>query len=93
MALVAQGWTFGEIGAHLKIPPRIVLLYLVHLQRCHGAPTPGALTQALLQARLISLEWARAQSRHRRPRKPRPATPSAIPAGPPAEGSGGDRPG
>ncbi len=87
LALVAQGWTFAEIGAHLKIPPRIVLLYLVHLQRCHGAPTPGALTQALLQGRLISMEWARAQTRRRRPRKPRPATPPAVPAAPPLPGT------
>ena len=90
MALVAQGWTFGEIGAHLKIPPRIVLLYLVHLQRCHGAPTPGALTQILLQARLLPMEWARAQTPRRRARKPPAAPPPAVPTGPPRGQPEGD---
>lgn len=91
LALVAQGWTFGEIGVHLKIAPRTVLLYTVHLQRCLGARTPGALTQLLLQARLIPMEWARAQTRRRLRRTPR-ATPPAVPAGPPAVEPGGDGP-
>lgn len=92
LALLAQGWTFGEIGVRLRIPSRIVLLYLVRLQRCHGARTPGALIQILLQARRLPMEWARAQTRRQRLRKPFPATPPAVPAGPPAVEPGGDGP-
>jgi DNA-binding CsgD family transcriptional regulator len=83
LALVAQGWTFAEIGSRLKIAPRVVLLYLIHLQRYLGVQTPGELTQALLEARLIPWEWAKAQPRRRRTRNQAPAPPPAVPAGPP----------
>ncbi len=83
VALVAQGWTYREIGSHLKIAPRVVLLYLVHLQRYLGTRTLGELTRLLIEAQLLPLKWARAQTRAR-PRKSRPAAPPAVPAGPPA---------
>lgn len=89
LALVAQGWTHPEIGSHLKIAPRVVLLYLVHLQRYLGTPTLGDLTRLLLEAQLLPVKWARAQTRRRR-RKPPPAPPPAPPAGPPAGKPGGD---
>ena len=82
LALIAQGWTFPEIGSRLKIAPRVVLLYIIHLQRYLGTRTPGELTQALLRAQLIPLDWAKAQShRQRRPKPPpaRPATAQVIP--------------
>ena len=90
MALVARGWTFGKIGARLKIAPRIVLLYRVQLQRRHGARTPGALTQILLQARLLPMKWARAQTPRRRARKQPAAPPPAVPTGPPRGQPEGD---
>ncbi len=83
LALVAQGWTFPEIGSRLKIAPRVVLLYLVHLQRYLETPSPGELTRALLQARLLPVEWARAQTRRGPGRKPSSDSPPAVPAGPP----------
>ena len=86
-ALIAQGWTFPEIGSRLKIAPRVVLLYLVHLQRYLGTRTPGELTQALLEARLIPTEWAKAQTRRLRRRKPPPPASPAVPdRTPPAAG-------
>ena len=92
MALVTQGWSFEEIGRHLQIAPRVVLLYVIHLQRFLATRTRGDLTTVLRDARLLPLEWARAQSRRRRPRKPIPAPPPALTAGPPlgkARRSGG----
>lgn len=88
LALIAQGWTFAEIGSRLKIPPRVVLLYLIHLQRFLGTRTPGELTQALLKARLIPFEWAKAQTRRLRQRKPPPATSPAVPTGAPPKAGG-----
>jgi DNA-binding CsgD family transcriptional regulator len=90
LALVTQGWSFGEIGRHLKIAPRVVLLYMVHLQRYLGTRTPGELTQTLLEARLIPVEWARDQTRRRRLRKQLPAPPATVPAGSPGGEPGGD---
>jgi len=89
LALVAQGWTFPEIGSRLKIAPRMVLLYRIHLQRYLETRTPGELTQVLLQARLLPMEWARAQTRPRPQRKPAPASPPVIPAEPPPGKPGG----
>jgi DNA-binding CsgD family transcriptional regulator len=88
LALIAAGWTFPEIGSRLKIAPRVVLLYLVHLQRYLGTRTPGELTQVLLQARLIPMEWAKAQTRRlRRPKAP-PAASPAVPGLAPKAGGG-----
>ncbi len=92
MALVTQGWSFEEIGRQLKIAPRVVLLYVIHLQRFLETPTRGDLTKVLLEARLLPLEWARAQTRRQRPRKQLPAPPPAVTAGSPLgepDGSGG----
>lgn len=88
LALIAQGWTFEEIGSRLKIAPRVVYLYLIHLQRYLGTRTPGELTQALLESRLIPYEWAKAQTRRQRRRNPRPARSQPVPVGTPPEASG-----
>ena len=78
-ALIAQGWTFPEIGSRLRIAPRVVLMYLVHLQRFLGTQTAGELTQALLQAQLIPMKWAKAQSRRRTPSIPGASRSGRIP--------------
>jgi DNA-binding CsgD family transcriptional regulator len=92
LALVAQGWSFGEIGRHLKIAPRIVLLYMMHLQRYLGTANPGDLITLLMKAQLLPLRWARAQTRPRRPRKPTPAPSPAPPPESPPEGDPGGGP-
>jgi DNA-binding CsgD family transcriptional regulator len=79
LALFAHGWNFGEIGSHLKIAPRTVLLYILHLQRYLGTRTPGDLTQALVEARLLPMDWAQSQPRRRRRRKSLPAVRPALP--------------
>ena len=89
LALVAQGWTFPEIGSRLKIAPRVVLLYLIHLQRYLETRTSGEVTQILSQARLLPMEWARTQTRRRPQRRPSPTSPPAVPAGPPLREPGG----
>jgi len=89
MALITQGWSFEEIGRRLKIAPRVVLLYVIHLQRFLETRTRGELTKVLLEARLLPLEWARAQTRRRRPGKPLPASPPAVTAGLPLGEPGG----
>lgn len=91
LALLAQGWSLKEIGLCLKVAPRIVLLYILHLQRYVGTRTPGDLTRLLMEARLLPVKWARAQPR-RRPRKPPRGTPPAVQAGPPRREPGGDGP-
>ncbi|HEY7677935.1 MAG TPA: LuxR C-terminal-related transcriptional regulator [Candidatus Methylomirabilis sp.] len=91
LALLAQGWSLKEIGLCLKVAPRIVLLYIMHLQRYLGTRTPGDLTRILMEARLLPVKWARAQPRPH-PRRARRATPPAVPAGPPRREPGGDGP-
>jgi DNA-binding CsgD family transcriptional regulator len=91
LALLAQGWSLIEIGLCLKLAPRTVLLYVIHLQRYLGTRNPGDLTRLLLEAGLLPVKWARAQPRPR-PRKARPATPPAVPAGAPRDEPGGDGP-
>ena len=91
LALLAQGWSLKDIGLCLKVAPRTVLLYIIHLQRYLGTRTPGELTRILVEARLLPVKWARAQLRPR-PRKPRPAAPPAVPAGPAAGEPGEDGP-
>jgi DNA-binding CsgD family transcriptional regulator len=86
LALVAQGWAHPEIGSRLKIAPRVVLLYLIHLQRYLETRTPGELIQVLLQARLLPMEWARAQAHRQGGRKPEPAKPPAAQADDPRAG-------
>lgn len=82
LALVAQGWTFSEVGSRLRIAPRVVLLYLIHLQRYVGTQTPDELTQALHEARLLPSEWAKTQTRRLRRRAPSPAVSPAAGATP-----------
>lgn len=82
LALVAQGWTHREIGSRLRIAPRVVLLYLVHLQRYLETRTPGEVTQALLRARLLPMEWARAQAHRPGRRKAQRVEPPAGQADP-----------
>lgn len=91
LALLAQGWSLKDIGLCLEVAPRIVLLYVIHLQRYLGTRTPADLTRLLTEARLLPVKWARAQPRPH-PRRARAATPPAVPASPPRRETRGDGP-